>query len=153
MRSTVRIDDDLLTELKGQARRQKTSLTRMLNRVLRAGLRASQRRTTAQHVVNEDAAHHETLLEWWDEVVAGDESIGLPWMVLLGFLRIATSAKIFPHPLAPEVAVRAIDEWLAVDNVCVVTEKDNHWEVLHSLPMRPARRETLPRMRILRRSR
>lgn len=41
MRSTVRIDDDLLTALKEEARRQGTSLTRMLNRALRAGLHAS----------------------------------------------------------------------------------------------------------------
>ena len=39
MRSTVRIDDDLMTELKLRARRESVSLTRMLNIALRAGLR------------------------------------------------------------------------------------------------------------------
>jgi hypothetical protein len=43
MRSTVRIDDDLLTELKERARRENLSLTQMLNRTLRAGLRSSRR--------------------------------------------------------------------------------------------------------------
>ena len=43
MRSTVRIDDDLLVQLKERARRENLSLTRMLNRVLRAGLRTSAR--------------------------------------------------------------------------------------------------------------
>jgi hypothetical protein len=43
MRSTVRIDDDLLTELKERARRENLPLTQMLNRTLRAGLRASRR--------------------------------------------------------------------------------------------------------------
>lgn len=38
MRSTVRIDDDLMTELKARAHAESTSLTRMLNRALRAGL-------------------------------------------------------------------------------------------------------------------
>lgn len=41
MRSTVRIDDDLLTELKERALREKLSLTQVLNRTLRTGLRAS----------------------------------------------------------------------------------------------------------------
>lgn len=41
MRSTVRIDDDLLLELKERAHRENTSLTRLLNRTLRAGLRAA----------------------------------------------------------------------------------------------------------------
>ena len=41
MRSTVRIDDDLLEALKARARKDGTSLTRTLNVVLRQGLRAS----------------------------------------------------------------------------------------------------------------
>jgi hypothetical protein len=38
MRTTVRIDDDLMTELKTRAHAESVSLTRMLNRTLRAGL-------------------------------------------------------------------------------------------------------------------
>ena len=37
-RSTVRLDDDLMTELKARAHRENISLTRMLNRVVRQGL-------------------------------------------------------------------------------------------------------------------
>lgn len=43
MRSTVRIDDDLMVELKEQACREQISLTRLLNRTLRAGLDASRK--------------------------------------------------------------------------------------------------------------
>lgn len=45
MRSTVRIDDDLLLELKEQARKENISLTRLLNRTLRAGIQASRSRS------------------------------------------------------------------------------------------------------------
>ena len=38
MRSTVRIDDDLMIELKTRAHTESVSLTRILNRTLRAGL-------------------------------------------------------------------------------------------------------------------
>lgn len=38
MRSTVRIDDDLMIEIKTRAHAEAVSLTRMLNRTLRAGL-------------------------------------------------------------------------------------------------------------------
>jgi len=43
-RSTVRIDDDLMTELKARAHQESISLTRMLNRVIRQGLAASSQR-------------------------------------------------------------------------------------------------------------
>jgi hypothetical protein len=41
MRTTVRVDDDLLEQLKARARRENVSLTRMINRTLKSGLRAS----------------------------------------------------------------------------------------------------------------
>ena len=37
-RSSVRIDDDLMSELKALAHRENVSLTRILNRVIRQGL-------------------------------------------------------------------------------------------------------------------
>lgn len=40
MRSTVRIEDDLLGELRERAEREKVSLTRKLNEVLRTGLKS-----------------------------------------------------------------------------------------------------------------
>ncbi len=41
MRTTVRVDDELLERLKAEARKEKVSLTRLLNRTLKAGLHAS----------------------------------------------------------------------------------------------------------------
>ena len=38
MRTTVRIDDELIEELKRRAQRQRTSLNKLLNRVIREGL-------------------------------------------------------------------------------------------------------------------
>jgi hypothetical protein len=85
------------------------------------------------YVVNENAPHHQALLDWWESAVNGDESVGLPWVVLLGFLRIATNPKIFPTPLPPAVAIGKIDTWLSLANTCLVREKDVHWEILRTL--------------------
>ncbi len=41
MRTTTRIDDDVFEELKGLAQKEEAPLTRVLNRTLRAGLKAS----------------------------------------------------------------------------------------------------------------
>ena len=43
MRTTIRIDDDLLSRLKSRARHENISLGRLVNRVLRAGLAAADR--------------------------------------------------------------------------------------------------------------
>ena len=44
MRSTVRLDDDLMLDLKAEAQAEGVSLSRMLNRTLRIGLRAQRKR-------------------------------------------------------------------------------------------------------------
>ena len=43
MRTTIRIDDDLLRDLKGRAQKERTSLTKLVNRVLRQGMRVLDR--------------------------------------------------------------------------------------------------------------
>ena len=44
MRTTVRIDDELLQSLKERARKENTSLTRLIERILRAGIKATTNR-------------------------------------------------------------------------------------------------------------
>jgi hypothetical protein len=41
MRTTFRVDDDIMRELKSQADKERLSLTRLVNRVLRLGLEAA----------------------------------------------------------------------------------------------------------------
>ena len=85
------------------------------------------------YAVNEDARHHRPVLAWWEQAINGDESLGLPWIVLLGFLRIATSPVIFPRPLDSDAAIGKVDAWLSLDSTRLVREKDEHWDVLRLL--------------------
>jgi len=85
------------------------------------------------YAVNRDARHHQIALDWWQRALNGDETIGLPWTVLLGFLRIATNPKIFPKPLGSDTAMKKIDGWLALPVVSTVAEKPEHWATLRSL--------------------
>jgi len=43
MRTTVRLDNEIIEQLKARARKEDVSMTRMLNRALREGLRATGR--------------------------------------------------------------------------------------------------------------
>jgi toxin-antitoxin system PIN domain toxin len=85
------------------------------------------------YALNADAAGHRAALAWWERAVDGEETIGLPWIVLLGFLRLSTSARVFPRPLSPRRAAATLDAWFARDNVRVVREKEEHWDTLKAL--------------------
>lgn len=85
------------------------------------------------YVVNEDSHRHRAALDWWNAAINGDETIGLPWVVLLGFLRISTNPRVFPRPLEVDDAIAKINTWLSLENVRVFRESDSHWEILRSL--------------------
>lgn len=53
MRTTIRLDDELLERLKAQARRENVSLTGLVNRTLRAGLQAARERQAKRPVFRE----------------------------------------------------------------------------------------------------
>lgn len=85
------------------------------------------------YVVNKDSIHHAPVLAWWEQALNGDAPLGLPWIVLLGFVRIATNPDIFPRPLDPKAAIGKIDVWLSLDNTRLVQEKEDHWNIFRAL--------------------
>ena len=62
-----------------------------------------------------------------------DESVGLAWNVILGFLRLTTRPSIFPRPLEAEEACKWVDRWPARPNVRIVQEADEHIRLLRGL--------------------
>jgi toxin-antitoxin system PIN domain toxin len=85
------------------------------------------------YAVNENSAHHAAMRSWWEDRIAGEQSIGLSWTVLLAFLRISTSPSAFAEPLHPEQALSIVQTWLSHPNVRTVAEASHHWSVLHRL--------------------
>jgi uncharacterized protein len=85
------------------------------------------------YAINRDAPQHETARQWLEESLSGDDPLALSWTVILGFLRLTTSARVFERPIAPERANSLIDEWLSHPNVEVLVPGDRHWSILRSL--------------------
>lgn len=85
------------------------------------------------YAVNENSDRHEEVRRWWENAHAGDESIGLAWMVLSGFLRISTNPRVYSQPMTVGQALAEVDRWLSADLVTTVVEKPEHWNVLRSL--------------------
>jgi hypothetical protein len=55
MRTTIRVEDEILERLKAQAQKENVSLTRLINRTLRAGLQAGVARRPKRPIYHERA--------------------------------------------------------------------------------------------------
>lgn len=80
-----------------------------------------------------DAPAHERARNWIEGVLAGNESVGFAWVVLLGFLRVATNPRVYETPLRPSVALDQVDEWLAGAVATVVHPGVEHRAILRTL--------------------
>ncbi len=85
------------------------------------------------YVVNRDTPRHETIRAWWEAALSTDEPVGLAWIVILGFLRLSTNARVFAEPLTVDQAVDRVKAWLDCPNVRIVKETDEHWRILREL--------------------
>ena len=85
------------------------------------------------YAVNQDADRHTVVRRWWEQALNGTESVGLPWIVLSGFLRISTNPKVYPDPMSTDRALDKVGTWLSTDVVSVVLETREHWPVFRSL--------------------
>jgi uncharacterized protein len=85
------------------------------------------------YIVNDDAPEHDRVRRWWEAAMAREERLGLAWMAIVGFLRLATHSRIFRKPLTTEQAIAKIDKWLKLPNVRIVAETEEHWPLLKQI--------------------
>lgn len=85
------------------------------------------------YAVDRDAPLHEPARRWLEDTFSSTQVVGLPWVVLLAFLRITTRSGIIRYPLAPERAVAYVDSWLELPFVEAVAPGRRHWPILRNL--------------------
>ena len=85
------------------------------------------------YAVNADAEHHEPSRSWLDRALAGADVVGLTWIVLLAFLRIATKVGLFPQPLTTWEAFGQVREWISAPGARVVHPGNDHFRLLDQL--------------------
>lgn len=85
------------------------------------------------YAVNADLPQHIPARRWWETVLSGTEPVGIPWIVVLAFLRLTTHPRVFQHPLDIGRALAYVDEWLAQPVARLAGPGPHHWPILRSL--------------------
>ncbi|MCY3020789.1 MAG: PIN domain-containing protein [Planctomycetota bacterium] len=71
---------------------------------------------------------HTKSATWWQECLSAAEPVGLPPVVLFGFVRIATHARVFQHPMTVVEAAGHVRSWLAQPCAQVLEGRAEHVE-------------------------
>jgi len=79
---------------------------------------------------------HEAARSWLEQQLSGEDPVAFPWAVLLAFLRVSTSHRVFERPLSSDGAFDILHRWLAQPCVVIVQPGDRHPSLLRQL-LRP----------------
>lgn len=75
------------------------------------------------------ARFHSQAKAWWEARLSGRETVGLAWVVVLGFLRIITNPRVFENPMPVAKAIRSVRPWRDRPNVQLLNAGSPHWDV------------------------
>ncbi len=76
---------------------------------------------------------HDAAREWWEALMNGTGSVGIPWAVILGFIRITTHSRVLENPLEVNGACSRVRAWLARPNAIVIHPGARHADILFKL--------------------
>lgn len=76
---------------------------------------------------------HEVARIWWEGCLNGSQMIGLPWVLLLGFIRLLTNPRIFQNPYSPEEVLELVGTWLELPHIRIIHPSNDHLSILSKL--------------------
>lgn len=82
------------------------------------------------HAYNMQFPQHPRAKAWWEARLTGPEGVALPWVVVLGFLRLMTNRHVFENPFTPEEVLTMIEEWLDLSHFTLIEPGANHFQRL-----------------------
>jgi uncharacterized protein len=89
------------------------------------------------YATNAESDEHAKSRAWLDGQLSGATPVGLPWVSLLGFLRIATNARAFRRPLTMASAWQQVTTWLSAETAWIPAPTERHATVLGNLLVLP----------------
>ncbi|MBV8195353.1 MAG: PIN domain-containing protein [Candidatus Dormibacteraeota bacterium] len=85
------------------------------------------------YAINSDDRYHARAHAWLEGALNGSTTLALPWLVIVGFLRLSTHPAAMRQPLSAERALGYIGEWLARRSTTVVDPTTRHMQLLGDL--------------------
>lgn len=85
------------------------------------------------YAVNRDATLHARAKSWLEAALSGTETIGIPWIVILAFLRLTTRPGLFRNPMPMDAAFDVLESWMEQPPVIIVDPGPRHRTILRGL--------------------
>ena len=75
---------------------------------------------------NDGSPYHDPARHWWEGLIEGEERVGIPWVVSVGFVRLMTHPSVLVSPATPVQAVDYVREWFQFPHVLSMNPGPDH---------------------------
>ena len=79
---------------------------------------------------NDGATRHSAAHQWWATLFQGDDTVGIPWVVATGFIRLMSNPTLIEPPLSPSAAADFVRHWFSHEHISPLNPTDNHLAIL-----------------------
>lgn len=85
------------------------------------------------HAHNRGSFLHTEARTWWESTLNRTQPVALPWVVILGFIRLSTRSGIFTRALTVTDACTQVRAWLAQTQVFILEAGPRHAQIFFGL--------------------
>ncbi|HXM69731.1 MAG TPA: type II toxin-antitoxin system VapC family toxin [Thermoanaerobaculia bacterium] len=85
------------------------------------------------YAYNDDAPEHAPAKTWWESCLSETRPVGLPWAVMLGYVRLITGRVAMVDPFSARDAIGHVRSWLERPQVEILTPGPRHLDLVDSL--------------------
>jgi len=85
------------------------------------------------NAVDSSAPHHRVAKAWLDAALSGSETVILPWISLLAFVRLSTHPAVYPRPLTIPQALGVARAWTSRANAVPGHPASDHLAAMERL--------------------
>lgn len=76
---------------------------------------------------------HQEARAWWEDTLSGLEPVGIPWIVVLAFVRLVTHPTLSENPMPVADARAAVDTWMKQQHVRLLSPSENTFAIFFNL--------------------
>ncbi len=76
------------------------------------------------YAFNTNCPEYSTVTDWLEKVIRSEETVGIPWLSAIGFLRVSTTTALYKPAFTPAEAFEALDTLTQNQNVNILDTLD-----------------------------
>jgi toxin-antitoxin system PIN domain toxin len=85
------------------------------------------------YAYNDDAPWHAEAKRWWESCLSDSRPVGIPWVVVLGFVRLMSNRRVLLDPMPAAEALHHCRSWLERPNARIILPGPSHLDLLGHL--------------------